>query len=56
MTTLNCSHEGCKAVFLVIDMPLHPSATYTCKIHTEKAPDKVRFQTTQFDKEIDRKQ
>jgi hypothetical protein len=55
MSTLRCSKEGCTAYFTSDELPLHKMATYTCKDHTAKSSkNKVRFQTSQFDKDLNR--
>lgn len=49
MSKIICSGKGCTA-FIAVDMPLHPDAKYSCREHTARGSNKVRFQATQFDK------
>jgi len=43
-----CTALDCPAV-IDIPGPVSPSATFTCRRHTELSTDDVRFQTYQFD-------
>jgi len=54
VNTIKCSQEGCEAVFKTNE-PLSPGAKYTCREHTGKAANDVRFQNYQFDKVLDGK-
>jgi hypothetical protein len=49
MEMIKCSGKNCMATFET-DGPLSPNAKYTCREHTTKGSDTVRFQATQFDK------
>ena len=57
MQSVQCSGitngERCKEIFQTTE-PLHPQATYTCRSHTIKGPDKDRFQDHAFDVELHR--
>ena len=53
MNTIKCSGKNCMATFDTFE-PLHRDAKYTCREHTAKGSDKVRFQASQFDKELSR--
>lgn len=47
---VKCSGEDC-AEQITIDGPA-PNPTFTCRLHTPKAPESARFQATQFDREL----
>jgi len=53
MNKIKCSGKNCMATFDTFE-PLHRDAKYTCREHTAKGSDKVRFQASQFDKELSR--
>lgn len=53
MNTIKCSTPECVNVFSTTE-DLHPQATYQCRLHTAKAPDKTRFQDSQFAKNLRR--
>ena len=46
--TLYCQVKGCKSTLEINDL-VSPAALYSCREHTEKGEDKVRFQEVQFD-------
>ena len=54
MSTLRCAADGCMSYFSSDEFPLHKKAKYTCREHTTRGSDKVRFQANQFDKELTR--
>ena len=47
---INCSTTGCSKSVTVGSAD--SKTTYTCREHTEKAPDSVRFQEFQHDKKL----
>jgi hypothetical protein len=53
MATIKCAGEGCPATIQTPE-ELSPNARYTCREHTKRNEDKVRFQTHQFDKGLKR--
>jgi hypothetical protein len=54
MNTIICTGaKGCTAYFATTE-PLHRDVRYTCREHTPKGSDKVRFQANQFDKDLTR--
>lgn len=47
-----CFHEGCGNTASTREQ-LRPDSVYACHLHTDEATDDVRFQSHQFDQELD---
>lgn len=49
---IKCGATGCEKT-LTVDASVTLKTTYSCREHTKQAPDDVRFQEFQHDKQLD---